>query len=285
MFRKRTKTGFSLLLAALALLPACDQDLLSTPLPTATATPAAAPSSTQSNASPKPGTKKLEITETPPSPRPNNSSNNNQESNCKSYPFVPDTSDSPSLVFKWDYPVNSTNLTTVGVFGVMENGGGKEEVATETELHLTKSHDSIYALSDGIVIQIQSAIGPVIDPGEVEGVLVRYGKNFLIKYVHVRNPVVQLGQQIKMGELIGSTIMISPNTPSEYGFYEVETRIKESDGVYAYPMYNFLDASSKALFDGWWADAKIWRDSLAKNPFKAKDKEDITQQMDPCFFQ
>ncbi len=285
---KTTQSGFWLFLALSLVLMGCEQTTLTGSSFSITGSvPGAHPSTSPSGG---PATKKLELNEISPSPRPSSDyhsggSGNGQNSSCKSYPFVPDTVDSPALVFKWDYPVNSANLKAIGVFGIMENGGGFEEVATETELHLTKSHDPVYALAEGMVVYIQPISGIASDAGETEGVFVRYGRNFLIKYVHVRNPVVQLGQQLKTGDLIGSTIVVSPNTPSEYGFYEVETRIKESEGVYAYPMYNFLDASSKSLFDSWWADAKITRDASAKNPFKAKDKEDLTEQSDPCLFQ
>ena len=193
------------------------------------------------------------------------------ESDFSPQPYTPDTTTLPTLTLKFDIDLNATTVNAIGVFGALENGGGFEEIATETEFHLNQQETAIYALADGIVIYIQPPLSGA-QPGEVEGVWVRYGRNFLIKYVHVKNPVVQEGQVITAGDKIGTTITDGQNR----GFWEVEVNVKEGDTIYARPFYNYCDSACKSTLDEIWADDTITRSSDAIAPWKVLDQYDQT---------
>lgn len=199
------------------------------------------------------------------------------DANIHSYAYVPDTTDKPQLTLKWDGPLDETTVKHLGPFGIKEGGGGFEEIATEYELHLNKGGDPIYALADGIVVYLQPPLSGAV-PGEVEGVWVRYGRNFIIKYVHLLNPLVKEGQTIKAGERIGTVA-----TYNQEGFWEVEVQVKEGNHIYAYPWLNFCDATSRATLEGLWANSQISR-SETKSPWTDLDRYDVTERTRPGVF-
>lgn len=192
-------------------------------------------------------------------------------SDFEAQPYTPDTTELPTLTLKFDIDLNATTVKSLGVFGAMENGGGFEEIATETEFHLDQQDLAIYALAGGIVMYIQPPLSGA-QAGEVEGVWVRYGRNFLIKYVHVKNPVVQEGQVIAAGDKIGTTITDGQNR----GFWEVEVDVKEGDTIYARPFYDYCDADCKSIMDTLWDDETITRSDNAIAPWKVLDQYDQT---------
>jgi hypothetical protein len=106
-----------------------------------------------------------------------------------------------------------------GPFGVWENSNGGE-VATEIEMRLN-ARLGVFAMAEGKVTKIQSSTQP-FEAGEVEGVFVKYGENYTIKYAHVKDPVVSVGASITPGQKIGDTVQSSAGVY----FWEAELRHK-----------------------------------------------------------
>lgn len=188
-------------------------------------------------------------------------------------PYVPDTDAIPSVTLKFDNPLSANTVHYIGVFGVIENGGGFDEVATEVELHLEDESASIYAITDGVVMYIQPPMSGA-QAGEVEGVWVRYGKNFLVKYVHVINPAVVKGQIITVGDRIGSTASDGQGR----GLWEVEVNVKEGGAIYARSLYDYCDEQCKLTLDLLWDNPDIGRIDGAFAPFKALELYDHTAE-------
>ena len=181
--------------------------------------------------------------------------------------IYPDTAETPVLHFRWDYELNESNIKGMGPFGVTESN---DEVATELEIHLKKWHDPIYAMTDGIVVEIQE--DDTDNQGTVEGVWIKYGKNVLLKYVHVYNITVKEGDIIYVGDIIGYTTKFR-----DFGFFEVEFRIKEGDKVYAYPFYDFCDKECKQILEPLWNNPDLQYGRNLKIPYKIMDKYDVTE--------
>lgn len=196
---------------------------------------------------------------------------------AKTHAYVPDTTDLPKLSLKWDGPLDETTVTSLGPFGVKEGGGGFEETATEYELHLKQGGVPIYALADGIVVYLQAPLSGAV-AGEVEGVWVRYGRNFVIKYVHLLNPLVKEGQTVKAGERIGTVA-----TYNQGGFWEVEVQVKEGNRIFAYPWLDFCDAPTRATLEGLWANDKIFHPST-KSPWTDLERYEVTDRTRPGIF-
>lgn len=198
-------------------------------------------------------------------------------SETKSFAYVPDTTELPKLALKWEGPLDETSVNHLGPFGVKEGGGGFEEIATEYEIHLKKGGDPIYALADGIVVYIQPAYSGAV-AGEVEGVWVRYGRNFVIKYVHLVNPTVTEGKTIKAGDRLGTVASLNQG-----GFWEVEVQVKEGARVFAYPWLGYCDAPTRAILEGLWNNPGITHGE-AKAPWTDLDRFDVTDRTRPGIF-
>lgn len=192
------------------------------------------------------------------------------------YPYVPDTTDYPTLTFKWDYTLNKSTVEFIGPFGVTE--ANPPAPATEIEIHTKIGGDPIYALADGIVVEIQEKANPVVT-GLVEGVWVRYGRNFMIKYTKVVNPLFKAGDIVKKGDIIGKVLHYG------YGFYEVEIRILKEDKVYADLMLDYCDSASKQILLDLWNEVGVptinqWQ-PVPYSPWRASEKIDVTSTVSP----
>lgn len=127
-----------------------------------------------------------------------------------------------------------------GPFGIWENSNSGE-VATEIEMRLN-TRLGVFAMAEGKVVEIQTSTSP-FENGEVEGVFVKYGENFVIKYAHVKDPIVHVGDSISMGQKIGSTVLLSNGSY----FWEAELREKSGNSIYAKPWNAYL--TNAALFN------------------------------------
>src|SRR4051812_14746137 len=119
-----------------------------------------------------------------------------------------------------------------GPFGVWGSGNGGE-VATEIEMRIN-TRLGVYAMVSGVVTVIQASSAPG-ESGEVEGVWISYGTNYVIKYVHVKDPIVAVGDHVSAGQKIGSTVASGGGY-----FIEAELRQKVGDTIYAIPFNSLL---------------------------------------------
>jgi hypothetical protein len=177
-----------------------------------------------------------------------------------------------------------------GPFGVWEAGTYPTgEVGTEIEMRKS-TREKVYAMASGVVVAIQESTAPM-ETGEVEGVWVRYGANYVIKYVHVKSPIVELGDRVAPGDVIGDTVAMSNG--SMY-FYEVEVRRKDGDTLYALPWNTLLSGDNKTAFDGLFgngncaAPSVIGIDGQATTVSNWKNDAvteiDVTSMDQPCSF-
>jgi murein DD-endopeptidase MepM/ murein hydrolase activator NlpD len=95
---------------------------------------------------------------------------------------------------------------------------------------------------------------------EVEGIWVRYGRNFLIKYVHVGYPQVKAGEIVRQGQVLGKTVLINGK-----GFWEISVNLRENNETYADCPYHYFNFSTKNLFLNLWNDQNISRTNVT-NP-------------------
>jgi murein DD-endopeptidase MepM/ murein hydrolase activator NlpD len=163
----------------------------------------------------------------------------------------PETSSAPSLTYYFGSATATTGTTLTstgqfsgyinasgcGPFGIWENSNGGE-VATEIEMRLN-TRLGVFAMADGIVTEIQQTSSPY-ESGEVEGVWIRYGSNYIIKYVHVKDPTVAVGATVSAGQRIGEAVNISS------GIYFIEAELRQKDGntIYAKPFNSLLTNAS-----------------------------------------
>lgn len=164
----------------------------------------------------------------------------------------PGTTSAPSMTFYIGATSDSTgttltalnqisgSVTGCGPFGIWESGNGGE-VATEIEIRLM-GRLGVFAMADGTVTAIQSTSQP-FEAGEVEGVFVRYGENYSIKYAHVVNPIVAVGDIITKGQRLGTTVRL---TGGDY-FWEAELQKKSGSTYYAIPWNGLL--TNAAVFN------------------------------------
>jgi len=124
-----------------------------------------------------------------------------------------------------------------GPFGIWEGSPG--EVATELEMRLN-TRLGVFAMADGIVIDVQAASQPY-ESGEVEGVWVRYGENYVIKYVHVKDPTVTAGNVVTAGQRLG----VTPDICGGLFFLESEVRKKQDGKLYALAWSTLLNDSGE----------------------------------------
>lgn len=185
-------------------------------------------------------------------------------------PVYPETTATPELRFIWDYPLNESNIIGMGPFGVTESN---DEIATELEIHTKKWHDPIYAMASGVVLEIQEEKNPQ-EKNTVQGVWIKHGHNVLLKYVHVYNVSVEEGDIIHVGDVIGYTTKFR-----DYGFFEVELRIKDGDKVYAYPFYDYCDSDCKELLAPLWYNKDLQYGRNLKIPWKVIDRYEVNSHL------
>jgi hypothetical protein len=224
-------------------------------------------------------------------------------SSCSSpQSYIPDTTSLPILSFYWDLNGDGTAVSmnttarrntfynglkssvACGPFGIFESGNGGE-YATEIELHRTAAGERIFALTSGIVTELQAATAPT--ESETEGIWVRYGRNFTLKYTHVCTVQVNIGDQITEGQLLAYTCAS--------GFYEVEAEEKSGSTILARPMRNYLSSSDQSIFDTLltigtrcsvlgWTNQDGSTATVANWANTAKTEIDVTAQVRPCSF-
>lgn len=174
-----------------------------------------------------------------------------------SYPFVPDTAAYPSLQIYWDRPLDSASVHWLGPYGIWENGGGFDEIAGEIELHLHQNHENIYALTEGIVVDVQPLGAPdPAQPHRVEGLWIRYGRNFIVKYYSVNFPAVGKGSVVRTGQVLGKTSAIGAS-----GFYEVGIYLN-AGGSWADCPFPYFNSESQQILLDLWNDGSIGRGTL-----------------------
>lgn len=173
------------------------------------------------------------------------------------YDYFPETWELPSLHIFWDRTLDRNSVTWLGTYGIWEGNGDHIEIAAELELHLNVSGESIYALADGVVVYDQRKANAIdnINIGNIhEGLWIRYGHRFMLKYVHIDNPTVKEGDRVLKGQRLGSTSNINGS-----GFWEVSAQVLDNGRSYSDCLYSFYDLESKNLFDQLWSDSAIGR--------------------------
>ncbi len=172
------------------------------------------------------------------------------------YTVYPDTTAAPVLRFYWG-PDRQTivppTLSEIGIYGIWEGGSGGGayktgcEPATEIELRLTSTRDAVYSCSKGTVVYVNA--GSANAYGQLVGtVSVRYGRNYIAKYLHVTDipAVITAGSSVEEGALLGYTEKMSPSS----GFWELELDfIKDPSTIRAIPPIGFFDTDSTAVFN------------------------------------
>jgi murein DD-endopeptidase MepM/ murein hydrolase activator NlpD len=173
-----------------------------------------------------------------------------------------------------------------GAFGVTENGsGGATDTATEIEMRLSQ-RASVYAMAPGVVVYIQPSTDP-LESGEVEGVWVRYGQDYVIKYVHVLNPVVSKGERIETGAKIGTTPAFTQGGTTLY-FWEVEVQRKSGSSVTSLAWNSLLSSASshQTTFNTLYSHGQCTAAAGTSN-WKANSSSgefDSTSRTQPCAF-
>jgi hypothetical protein len=173
-----------------------------------------------------------------------------------------------------------------GAFGVTENGsGGATDTATEIEMRL-RQRASVYAMAPGVVVYIQPSTDP-LESGEVEGVWVRYGQDYVIKYVHVLNPVVSEGDRVETGTKIGTTPAFMQGGTTLY-FWEVEVQHKSGSSVTSVAWNTLLSTSAthQSSFTTLYSDSACGAVAGTSN-WKANSSSgeiDSTNRTQPCAF-
>lgn len=206
-----------------------------------------------------------------------------QNENYIYYPYIPDTNAYPELNLKWEHSLDNSNVVWLGAFGVWEGVGAHVEIAGEIEIHPLHGDEYIYAMSDGIVVEIQTVAnhGDPIVANQIEGIWVRYGRNFLMKYVHVGFPTVKDGDIIRKGQVLGKTVEFNGE-----GFWEIATFVNDSGRTFAVCPYNHLDAETHAILTGLWNDNAIARTSVPDNsvPWCTSERIDSTNTVNSKFW-
>ncbi len=235
-----------------------------------------------------------------------NSSGSSGHPNCSSaladYPAG--VTDAPVLTFYFESGGNPTALSSgnkssflanvsnagCGPFGVWEAGTYPSgEVATEIEMRKS-AREKVYAMAPGVVALVQASTSPM-ESGEVEGVWVRYGANYIVKYTHVHNPVVTAGAHVAAGDVIGETVSMSNGTMY---FFETEVRKKSEGALYAIPWNTLLASDNQTAFNSLFgsgnctAPSVIGIDGLTTTASNWKNdavtQVDVTKQDQACAF-
>jgi len=218
----------------------------------------------------------------------------------------PNTSSAPTLTFYYGATTDATGTALAngnwntfatthlkdggaGPFGVWETGSGGE-VAAEIEMRL-KNRLGVFAMADGVVAYIQTSTAP-LEAGEVEGVWVRYGSNYVIKYVHVLDPIVSAGDQITAGQRLGS--MVGFNSGGMVYFWEAELQRKSGSTISSLwwsPLlsnvtaFNNLFTVPYVSASGWTTDGSTPTTvSSWKSDANTAGEIDSTDRSQPCAF-
>lgn len=166
------------------------------------------------------------------------------------FAVYPDTSDAPKLHLYWgpqkSASIDPNPLKEIEKFGVFENMPipaceTPKDPGAEWAIHFKKGSLPVYTYAPGTITNIQ-------DEGASKELVVRYGKKYAVKYLHVTNVPKSLkqGDKIEAGTLIGATQYYSDGG---YEFWELEIN-KIMDGDIArtdFPLTYFDDESKKAF--------------------------------------
>lgn len=165
------------------------------------------------------------------------------------YDIYPDTETAPNLTFFWGEE-KSQSLKKEDILNILSFGGWVKgnpkidqsaEPQTALEIHLRTKHNPIFSYSGGTLVwqNINS------ETGEAE-LVVRYGKNYAIKYQNIINipSYLSLGDKITKGDLLGYT-----NTKDGYDIlkFEVDKKISDTQARALYPV-DFFEETSRNTF-------------------------------------
>lgn len=172
------------------------------------------------------------------------------------YTIYPSTEGAPQVKFVWGasketvVPPGITSISSR--FGGWEGGGGGSvykpgcEPASESEIYVSSTREPIYSYVKGTVVHVNT--GEVNAYGQRVGeVSVRYGRKYAVKHLHITEiqPGIQTGTTIEVGVLLGYTERMG-----NASFWESEMcQLKSTAEIVAVPLYFYLDASSKNVFN------------------------------------
>lgn len=168
------------------------------------------------------------------------------------FDLYPETDKAPLLHLYWGpekvSSIDADSLIEIEKFGVFENMPlpaceTPKDPGAEWAIHFKAGSLPVYAYAPGTITNIQ-------DEGASKEIVVRYGSQYAVKYLHVTNAPgsLKLGDKIEAGTLIGYTQLLDADT--DYEFWELEID-KIIDGKIArtdFPLYYF-DDESKAAFE------------------------------------
>ncbi|MDO8265406.1 MAG: hypothetical protein Q7T41_00520 [Candidatus Saccharibacteria bacterium] len=167
------------------------------------------------------------------------------------FDVYPDTSDAPTLHLYWGEEktaiIDENSLIEIEKFGVFENMPlpaceTPKDPGAEWAVHFKTGSLPVYSYAPGTITNIQ-------DEGVSKEVVVRYGRQYAVKYLHVTNVPDSLkqGYKVEAGTLVGYTQLLEANP--DYEFWELEID-KIIDGKIArtdFPLNYFDDESQKAF--------------------------------------
>lgn len=172
------------------------------------------------------------------------------------YTVYPDTSAAPVLRFYWGaakQTVAPSTLSSIGKYGEWEGSGGASvfkpgfEPASEIEIRLTSTREPVYSYSAGTIVYLNTG-SPNLYGQNVGTLSVRYGKHYIIKYLHLTEIQSGLALEgtIEKGTLLGYTEKMGASD----GFWEIEMDvIKDSSHLRAVPPVPYFDTDSRTVFD------------------------------------
>jgi hypothetical protein len=174
------------------------------------------------------------------------------------FDIYPDTTDAPVLHLYWGAEkrayIDPNTLQEIEKFGVFENMPlpnceTPKDPGAEWAIHYKPGSIPVYTYAPGTVTNIQDEVVS-------KEVVVRYGKNYAVKYLHVTNVPDSLkqGDKIEAGTLVGYTQLLEASP--DYEFWELEIN-KIIDGKIArtdFPL-NYFDDESKSAFESLRASA------------------------------
>ncbi len=168
------------------------------------------------------------------------------------FDVYPSTADAPKLHLYWGSKksanFDTNTLVEIEKFGGFENipvpnCDTSKDPGAEWAIHFKPGTLPVYAYAPGTITNIQ-------DEGASKEVVVRYGSDYAVKYLHVTKVPESLkqGDKIEAGMLVGYTQFL--NEGDGYEFWELEIN-KIIDGKIArtdFPL-NYFDDESKAAFE------------------------------------
>jgi hypothetical protein len=168
------------------------------------------------------------------------------------FDIYPDTNEPPKLRLYWGpqktASIDTNSLVEIERFGVFENipvpnCDSSKDPGAEWAIHFKPGSLPVYAYAPGTITNIQ-------DEGTSKELVVRYGSQYAVKYLHVTGVPENLkqGDKIEAGTLVGYTQLLKEG--SGYEFWELEIN-KIIDGKIArtdFPL-DYFDDESKAAFE------------------------------------